>query len=236
MDYIAFLPLYLVINISSFTFNGSTMIYIVRSFDISTHVFFIVFIDALISTLCAFFSLMADAMAILGLMSTNEFYCTAVFISTFLPHNFGTFLTMIVALIRYTLAKKSAMNIHYSNFRVLFVSLMGFFLLAILTISHLFLNILLDIPQSFVSESCSAQFREARPVPLFNVLVLMSPTLYSILSLITDVFMMRFLRKTIQIRTKVHPHRHLQVWTTELNAGVEMQGETSLNKYIMYLA
>jgi len=101
MSYLSYLPLFLTLNISSLVLNGLTTAYIAKSFDISAHVFFIVFLDALIFTSCAAFSVAIDSLIFIEVFNTNEFYCSVVFFCTFSPHNLGAFFTMAVAVIRY---------------------------------------------------------------------------------------------------------------------------------------
>jgi len=99
--------------------------------------------------------------------------------------------------------------------------LVAFFLLIFLVVSHMSLNFILNIPQSFVSETCSEQFRNPRPVPPLNMVILMWPTVYSAVSLTTDIVMIRFLRKTMQVQRGVTSSN---VWTTNVDQE-QLQGK-----------
>ena len=56
----------------------------------------------------------------------------------------------------------------------------------------------LDLPYSFTIESCTNRYDpETRPITAFNVFVFQIPNLFSICSLLVDLFLVKFLRKTI---------------------------------------
>jgi hypothetical protein len=102
---------FIVISATSLAFNLSTLVYILRSFNVTIHVYSLLFIDSLISTFCSLALFILETLIGTGLVSQSYHYCTLSFLSLFLPTYYGGVLTFLVACIRYTLAKKSAKNI-----------------------------------------------------------------------------------------------------------------------------
>jgi hypothetical protein len=50
----------LFLNFIGFFTNGTSLVHVVRSFDLKTHVFTLVFVDAVISTICCAASVVLD--------------------------------------------------------------------------------------------------------------------------------------------------------------------------------
>ena len=107
--------LFLGLGVLGFICNGATLFYILKSFDISTHVFALLFIDASLSTIFPAVTLMAEFLVITNLVETNLVYCNISFAAVYFPSFAGAVLTLIIAFVRYFLARKSAKNIQPSN-------------------------------------------------------------------------------------------------------------------------
>ena len=112
---------FIVISATGIAFNVSTFCYILKNFDITVHVYSLLFIDSLISTFSSFASFSLEVLIGNGLLSRSYNYCTLSFLSLFLPTYYGGVLTFLVACIRYTLAKKSAKNIQVSMSQSTFI-------------------------------------------------------------------------------------------------------------------
>jgi hypothetical protein len=63
--------LYLVLGFTGFVSNGATLVYIVTSFDVTTHVFLLLFIDALFSTISCIVCFISDLGLLLDLVNTR---------------------------------------------------------------------------------------------------------------------------------------------------------------------
>lgn len=105
---------FIVITAAGIAFNLSTFVYILKNFDITLHVYSLLFIDSLISTSSSFASFSLETLIGTGYMDRSYHYCTLSFLSLYWPTYYGGILTLLVACIRYTLAKKSAKNIQVS--------------------------------------------------------------------------------------------------------------------------
>jgi hypothetical protein len=121
--------------------NTATLVYIISNFEIKTHVFTLLFLDVLFSTLCSGICVVLDLMVVSGLMNINFTYCTFSFLSLYLPSCYGAGITLAVAAIRYVLTRKSAQNKKVSNFKVSLISLLSLLILFILTLGFLVYNI-----------------------------------------------------------------------------------------------
>ena len=87
-----------------------------------------------------------------------------------------------------------------SNSKILIISFLFTAVTATFFLSYVIVNSILDLPFSFPVEECTRTTREAneiRPVPIVSVLVMQLPNLFNILSLITDLWLVRFLHKNV---------------------------------------
>ena len=101
-------------------------------------------------------------------------YCNVVFVSFYYPTYFGVFLTMLIAAVRYFLAKKVFKNNRPSNFKVTCWSLSIFGLIVVVNVIHVAVNIVLDIPIGRIAEGCAREARgEARNVSNTNLMMLL---------------------------------------------------------------
>ena len=91
--------------------NFSTLIYILRNFDVKVHVYTLLFIDALFCTASALACLVVDVMAFSKTVEFDRAYCNASILSLLLPVLYGSILTFMVALVRYVLSVKAAKNL-----------------------------------------------------------------------------------------------------------------------------
>ena len=101
--------------------NGSTLLYILRNFNISIHVFALLFIDTLFSTACALLSMILDNLVRAEVLQQSFTYCTMSFLALYLPAYYGSVLTFLVAITRYILTIKSAKNIQVKNFETILI-------------------------------------------------------------------------------------------------------------------
>jgi hypothetical protein len=192
-NYQIFLPIGIV---GSFT-NTFTIIYLLRNYNIAVHVYTLIFIDSLISTTCSFTMLFYDSLVFSQILTMNFWYCTISQLTIFLPMYWGSILTCMVAIIRYVLAQKAAKNIQVSNFKVSLLAIAGFCLVIAVTFSFFAFNICSDIPYTFYVESCMIAERTPRSVPMVNVIALRSGIFFNVTSVIVDILMLKFIKKTI---------------------------------------
>ena len=144
--------------LSCFT-NASTMIYILKTFDVRIHVFALLFIDSIISTSCSLMATTIRILASTNILNWGFHNCSALFFSIFLPTYYGGILTFLVAAIRFILAKQSAQNIQVSNSKVFLISFSTFLFFATLTGSFVAYFVIQDIPFVIIVEFCSGQKR-----------------------------------------------------------------------------
>ena len=78
------------------------------------------------------------------------------------------------------------------------ISISIFAMVACFFFTYITVYTTLDLPYSFTIESCTNRYDpESRPITAFNVFVFQMPNLFSICSLLVDLFLVKFLRKTI---------------------------------------
>ena len=189
--------LFLAISTLGFISNGVTLSYIFRSFNIRKHVFSLLFIDSLFSCFCCLVCFVFDILAFTDQIAMNFSFCNLIFLTLYLPINFGAILMMLVSAVRYFLALKSVKNIHPSTAKVSVVSVAIFSFLSSFTCLLFALTIAQDIPFSFLIEDCADRDRRERTISLLSKVVLTVPNLYTVILLLTDVKMLLFLKKTI---------------------------------------
>ena len=196
---------YLALSMTGLLTNFSTMIYLFKTFDISTHVFALIFLDALICIFSSGISIGLNIFLLTGNTDTNYLNCSIFFLTSYLPSNCGALLTLLIVSVRYLLAKKAAQNIQMSKKKILFCSLLIFALLSISTISYFVVAIVEGKPVSLFVEACTTYKEENQIVYSFlHIVILQLPTFYNFLSLIIDILLLRFLKRTI---VSVHLHQ-----------------------------
>ena len=191
LDFSFFISL---INFVGFLANISTVIYILKNFDITVHVFALLFVDSLISTSCSFMATVIRGFVMSNIFTWGFNNCTVLFLSTFLPTHFGGILTCLVAAIRLILTKKSAQNIQVSNSKVFILSFSTFLLFVALYGAYYAFNLMLDIPFVIVVEVCSSK---SRPVGTMNNMMFRSGFIFNMISIVLDILMIRFIRETV---------------------------------------
>ena len=174
--------------------NLLTGIYILKNFDVTVHVFALLFVDSLISTSCSFVATIIRGFVMSNLLTWGFNNCTVLFLSTFLPTHFGGILTCLVAAIRLILTKKSAQNIQVSNSKVFILSFSTFLLFVALYGAYYAFNLMLDIPFVIVVEVCSSKIR---PVGTVNNMMFRSGFIFNMISIVLDILMIRFIRQTV---------------------------------------
>jgi hypothetical protein len=86
-------------------------------------------------------------------------YCTASFAAFYFPFCFGAVLVFLVAIVRYTMARKAARNIYIPNEVISRWSLGAFALAVLIYCAFLAINTGMDFPYSMVTEACMHQER-----------------------------------------------------------------------------
>jgi hypothetical protein len=185
---------FLILDLIGLVLNASTMVYIQTTFDIKKHVFLLIFIDASVSTICAGVSSIIDAVLFSGYK--NYPTCFIMVITNYLPCSYGALLTLLIAFIRYDLAKKAAKNIINSNREILGRPLLIFIAFASAQLSYFLLCLLMDIPFSYFFDECTSPQRETR-YWYFSIFVLQCPNLFNLTSVIVDILLIRFIQKTL---------------------------------------
>jgi hypothetical protein len=192
---------FLILDLIGLVLNAATMVYIQSTFDIKKHVFLLIFIDASISTISAGVSSVTDAILISGYR--NYPACFIMAITTYQPCSYGALLTLLIAFIRYDLAKKAAKNIISSNKKILCLPLITFIAFASSTFCYFLLCLLTEIPFAYVFDECTMLHQEPRTYSLFNTLVLQMPNLFNFTSIFVDVLLIRFIKKTVIPRSNL---------------------------------
>lgn len=149
-------------NSAGLIFNTVTLNGIIKSFNIRTHVFLLLFLDSLISTLGSAVSTRLHAMVLADLLPLNHTYCFIAFIAFLIPSNLGQLLNMMISTLRFYLTTKSAKNIQPSKSKVTFYSVAIFVSVALINISYITINEVLDIPYAIHIEACDVKDKEPR--------------------------------------------------------------------------
>ena len=191
----AVLSAFVFIDFGSCFTNIITLLYICKTFNIKTHVFTLIFLDSLISSLGSIISSSLDTLFLSGLLQPTYLLCYSAFLSNFLPICFGAILTLLLSLIRYILARSSAKNIHPSNKTVVAISIAIFSSISSFVLLTFLVHALLDIPFVYFIDICSNL--GFRPKNILSSLFLQIPNCCNILTLIIDLQMIRFLKKVI---------------------------------------
>ena len=80
--------------------NGLTSLHIFRTFEIRTHVFTLLFIDAAFSAGCSSISAVTDLLLLAGVIEVSYAYCNLAFITIFYASYLGALNTLQVASVR----------------------------------------------------------------------------------------------------------------------------------------
>ena len=196
---------YLILSVMALLTNLSTMVYLLKTFQISNHVFALIFLDALLMfVLGSGTSIGLTILLLNGNTNTSYTNCSVFFLTSYLPSNFGALLTLLIVCIRYVLTKKAARNIKRSKTKVLLWSLLVFAIPSISTTLYFVFRIVEEKPMSLFVDACTAYPEEIHNYysPL-HVAIVQLPTFYNFFSIIIDVMLFRFLKKTIE---SLHVH------------------------------
>jgi hypothetical protein len=147
------------------------------------HVFTLLFVDALMSTCGSGISLVTGHMILTGLLNRSFSYCNISYLTLYLPSYYGSALTLLVAIIRYISAKRSALNIQLSKNKVTFRALFAFVILIITTMCYIAFNVTNDNPYAHVIEVCLHQDQEPRAISKWTVLAIQTGNLFNVVSL-----------------------------------------------------
>ena len=181
---------------ASFT-NFTTLVYIAKTFNIKTHVFILIFLASINSTVCSMLSTVFDSFSLTENLQPNKHVCFVAFLTVHLSNSFGAIFNVLISIVRYFLAKLSAQNIQPSNKKVSTIALTVFTALAAISLSACMIHAVLDLPLAFSIEVCANRDLSERRIEPFSTLVLLIPNIYSLISLVIDMKMIQFLRKVI---------------------------------------
>lgn len=140
--------------------NSLTLVYIFQTFNIKTHVFTLLFIDALFSALCCALSSIVDFLVMFDFMKVEYIYCNLSYVAVYYSACFGAFVTLLIASIRYYLSIHSLQNIQPEKVSKLAFSILS--AVVLLNIVFVSVNAGLDIPYALLVEGCTYTIRESR--------------------------------------------------------------------------
>ena len=189
------LSIFVFIDVCSCFTNLTTLTYICKNFNIKTHVFILIFLDSLNSSLFSIISTVFDTLFLTNLVQPNTLLCLFAFLSSYLPNCFGSILTLLISLTRYILARNSAKNIQPSNKKVSTIAIAVFSTTAAVIVAICVTYALFDIPLVAYVEICAGKI--LRPGHFTAKFFLMAPNVWNVLALLTDIEMLKFLKKVI---------------------------------------
>ena len=128
-------------------------------------------------------SLVTGHMILTGLLNRSFSYCNISYLTLYLPSYYGSALTLLVAIIRYISAKRSALNIQLSKDKVTFRALSAFVTLIITSMCYITFNVTNDNPYAHVIEVCLHQDQEPRAISKWTVLAIQTGNLFNVVSL-----------------------------------------------------
>jgi hypothetical protein len=179
----------LILDLIGLVSNVLTMVYLQTTFNIKKHVFLLIYIDASISAICAAVSSINDVFLMSGYVNYPS--CYIITMATYLPCSCGALLTLLIAAIRYDLAKKSAKNIVPTNKKILCFPLTTFVAFTLVLLMYTLFCASEDIPFSYFFDVCISPEREPRKQSALNTIILLSPNLFNFISVYVDVSMIR---------------------------------------------
>ena len=177
--------------------NLTTLQFVVKNFNLKTHVFTLLFLDSLSSTVCSIASVIFETIFLTKIIESNFIICSWAFLVAYIPICFGAILTLLIALTRYLLAIKASKNIHPNNKRVTLTAIGIFGVAAGFIVGFFLVTFHLDISTVYYTDVCAYPEQDRRPIPAPLVLFILHPIVYNILSLLTDIKMLRFLKTVI---------------------------------------
>ena len=190
-----FLFVYVLVDYCACLTNLTTHIYILKTFNIKTHVFTLVFLDSLISSVCSFLSAILDTLFLVDIIKPSHVLCYLTFLTSFLPNCLGAVFTLLVTSLRYILAKKAAKNIKPSNKKVRTIALGIFVPILSAVLATCLLHAIFNMQLSLFIDVCSEQVPQPR---IFGTVIFLNfPNICNILALITDIQMIKFLKKVM---------------------------------------
>ena len=125
----------------------------------------------------------------------SHFSCSVTSLSSYFPTNFGTMLTLEVAVIRCYLAVNAANCVYPSSVKVLVAALSSFTIYAGLYLAYVSALVYQDVPYSYMIEHCSRSLTKMRPISKGALLSLQIPNVLNVVTLIVDLVLVQFLRK-----------------------------------------
>ena len=192
-----FLIIFIVIDVCACFLNFTTLVYITKTFNIKVHVFTLIFLDSLISTTCCICSTFLDLFLSTTGFQPNYIFCFFLFMFSYFPNCCGAFLTLLISLIRYLLAKKSAKNIQPANQKVLLIALALFAVYATIICAFCVIHAVLDLALAYIIEVLLNPEQNPRSLRLVTIIFLQIPNYCNLLSLVIDIQMLNFLKKVI---------------------------------------
>ena len=195
------------IDITACLLNLITFQFVFKSFNIRKHVFALLFLDSLNCCICAIFATILDTILLSEKISEIYLVCSVAFLVSYLPNSLGAILTLIIAVIRYTLTLKSAKNIHPSDAKVTYIALGIFVVVASTIISCFIFHYKLGFPTAYFVDACAYPEVQPRQLTKFTTLFLIHPNIVNFLSLVTDIKMLIFLRKVIMPSVQIEVPR-----------------------------
>ena len=191
----SFLSAYVLVDYCACITNLTTFIYIFKTFNIKYHVFTLVFLDSLISSVCSILSALLDTLFWADVIRTSYLLCHLTFVSSYLPYCLGALLTLLVASVRYILAKKAAKNIKPSNEKVSAIAIGIFVSILTAILGTILIHALLNMQIATFIDICSGQV--TKPRIFATIMFLNIPNACNISALLTDIQMIRFLKKVM---------------------------------------
>ena len=193
----SFLIAYAVIDLCACLLNLTTLKFVYKNVNLKTHVFSLLFLDSLSSTICSIGSIILDTIFLTKVFEPNYVMCSLSYLMSYLSISFGAILTLLITVTRYVLATKSAKNIQLNNKKITLIVLGIFTAAAGFNIIFFIVNLKFGtINSSFVSV-CAHWKQEPKNIPILIVIFLFHPNICNILSLLTDIKMLMFLQKVI---------------------------------------
>jgi hypothetical protein len=182
------------LDISGCLTNGLALLHIYRSFNLKIHAFSLLFIDSIISTASSLFLTLLHILYLTNQVEHSEVFCTLEFLGFFLPFYLGACTTFLVASIRLLLTIQSAQNKHPSNVKVSVTAFVAFGTAAAVFLLYIGISSATNAPFSFTVETCT---RTKRHISTLNELALQVPSFFNILSLMVDLRLLKFVRKSV---------------------------------------
>ena len=106
-----------------------------------------------------------------------------------------------MATIRYNLSCKAAKNIKPSHLEISLGALVAVALMAGTFVCYVLTHAFLDVPYALLVETCLNYETGPRPISQIKVLPLQIPNLFNLSSLLVDLLLIKFLRKTTHPQT-----------------------------------